>query len=182
MKRFYGLLTDDYIFNLDNVRIPAKYPNKRHFKGSKKGELSGNPLGKNPSDFWEFLQNEWNKPIWDIPNVKANHVEKTEHPCQFPVELVERCVLALTNEDDVVFDPYAGVASSLIAAIKHGRHAYGVDRSSHYVELGFDRIERFLNGQLETRPMGKPVYVPTGDEKTSQIPTEWQSIHGSIYR
>lgn len=78
----------DYVFNLDAVRVPQKYPQKKHFKGPKKGELSGNPLGKNPGD------------IWEIPNVKANHVEKTIHPCQFPVELIERLVLALTNEDD----------------------------------------------------------------------------------
>src|SRR3989338_2676146 len=87
--------SSEYTFNLDAVRVPSKYPGKRHFKGSKKGELSGNPLGKNPSDMWKFLEQEWDKQIWDIPNVKANHPEKTTHPCQFPIELVERCVLAL---------------------------------------------------------------------------------------
>ena len=84
--------SDDYVFNLDDVRIPQKYPNKKHFKGPNKGELSGNPLGKNPSD------------VLEIPNVKSNHVEKTIHPCQFPVELIERLVLALTNKGDLVFD------------------------------------------------------------------------------
>ena len=174
--------TDEYIFNLDDIRVPAKYPNKRHFKGDKKGQLSGNPRGKNPSDFWEAIQDEWNGAVWDIPNVKANHVEKLNHPCQFPVELVERCVLALTNENDIVFDPYAGVASSLVAAIKHNRKAYGVDRVLDYIKLGSERITKFLNGQLETRPLGQPVYTPTGKEKVSQIPTEWQLIEGSIYK
>jgi adenine-specific DNA-methyltransferase len=73
--------SDNYVFNLDDVRIPSKYPGKHHFKGPKTGLLSGNPRGKNPED------------VWDIPNVKSNHVEKTEHPCQFPVGLVERLVL-----------------------------------------------------------------------------------------
>ncbi|MBN1902903.1 site-specific DNA-methyltransferase [Candidatus Sumerlaeota bacterium] len=90
----------NYTFNLDSVRIPQKYPEKKHFKGDKKGELSGHPLGKNPSD------------IWEIPNVKSNHIEKTVHPCQFPVELVERLVLSLTNEGDYVFDPFMGVGSN----------------------------------------------------------------------
>ncbi|MEW5938659.1 MAG: site-specific DNA-methyltransferase, partial [Chloroflexota bacterium] len=45
--------SDKYTFNLDNVRVPSKYPGKRHFKGEKKGQLSGNPLGKNPSDVWD---------------------------------------------------------------------------------------------------------------------------------
>jgi len=174
--------TDDYIFNLDDVRVPSKYPNKRHFKGEKKGELSGNPKGKNPSDFWEFIQEEWDEAVWEIPNVKANHVEKLDHPCQFPVELVERCVLALTNKDDIVYDPYAGVASSLVAAIKHDRKAYGVDRVLQYVKLGTERIRDFLDGQLEIRPLGQPVYTPTGKEKVSQIPIEWKMTEGSIYK
>ena len=109
--------SDDYVFNLDNVRVPAKYPGKRHFKGENKGKPSGNPLGKNPSDIWEFAAQEWENELWDIPNVKANHPEKTIHPCQFPIELVERCVLALTNENDWVLDPYCGVGSALIAGL-----------------------------------------------------------------
>ena len=88
---------DTYTWNLDPIRIPSKYPGKRYFKGPKRGQLSGNPLGKNPSD------------VWSIPNVKNNHPEKTVHPCQFPVELVERLVLSMTDPDDTVFDPYMGV-------------------------------------------------------------------------
>ena len=52
---------DEYIFNLDPVRVPAKYPGKRHFKGPKKGQLSGNPLGKNPSDIWDMSSNKTGK-------------------------------------------------------------------------------------------------------------------------
>ena len=95
--------------------VPAKYPGKKHFKGPNIGKLSGNPLGKNPSDVWVF------------PNVKNNHPEKTNHPCQFPVELAERLVLSMTAEGDAVFDPYMGVGSSLIAALMHDRAAYGCD-------------------------------------------------------
>jgi len=173
--------TDDYVFNLDDVRIPSKYPNKRHFKGDKRGELSGNPNGKNPSDFWELLQKEWDAGIWEIPNVKSNHPEKTSHPCQFPVELVERCVLAFTNENDVVLDPYAGVASSLIAALMHKRVAIGVDRCQEYIDIGNNRIELLLSDELKTRPLGKPIYEPTGKERITQIPVEWLQQE-SIYK
>jgi adenine-specific DNA-methyltransferase len=86
--------SDNYTFNLDNVRVPAKYPGKTFYKGPRRGEPSGNPLGKNPSDYWSVVQQDWDTQIWDIPNVKANHPEKTAHPCQYPIELVERCVLA----------------------------------------------------------------------------------------
>jgi len=124
--------SDSYTFNLDSVRVPAKYPGKRHFKGPNRGLPSGNPLGKNPSDVWEFVAKEWDEELWDIPNVKANHPEKTIHPCQYPIELIERCVLALTNETDWVLDPYCGVGSALIAALKHNRKAAGVDKEQEY--------------------------------------------------
>jgi adenine-specific DNA-methyltransferase len=139
---------DDYTFNLDEVRVPSKYPNKKHFKGPNKGKLSGNPLGKNPSD------------VWEIPNVKANHVEKTDHPCQFPVGLVERLVLALTNEGDAVLDPYIGVGSSAIAAVKHNRNAYGCDNVREYIQVAEQRVEQLTKGTLRVRPMNKPVFEP----------------------
>lgn len=139
---------DQYTFNLDPVRIPSKYPNKKHFKGPNKGELSGNPAGKNPSD------------VWDIPNVKSNHVEKTIHPCQFPVELIERLVLSMTDAGDSVFDPYMGVGTSVVAAIKHRRVGYGCDTEQEYVDVAWERIHALREGTLKTREMGKPVYDP----------------------
>ncbi|MDI6766907.1 MAG: site-specific DNA-methyltransferase [Bacteroidota bacterium] len=166
--------SDTYTFNLDTVRVPSKYPGKRYFKGPKRGLPSGNPLGKNPSDVWEFIAQEWDEELWDIPNVKANHPEKTIHPCQYPIELIERCVLALTNEDDWVLDPYCGVGSALIAALKHNRKAAGVDKEEEYVTVTKQRIEDFYTGKLKIRPLGKPVFEPTGKEKVSQIPAEWK--------
>lgn len=164
----------DYTFNLDPVRVPSKYPGKRHYKGPNKGKPSGNPQGKNPSDVWEGLAKEWDDCFWEIPNVKSNHPEKTEHPCQFPIELVERCVLALTNEEDWVFDPYAGVGSALIAAVKRGRRGMGSERDAGYIATARQRIEAFWRGDLKIRPLGKPVHVPSGREKVSRVPPEWQ--------
>ena len=140
--------SDDYTFNLDPIRVPSKYPNKKHFKGPNAGKLSGNPLGKNPSDVWIF------------PNVKNNHVEKTIHPCQFPVELVERLVLSLTRKKDAVFDPYMGVGSTIIGALKHDRIGLGCDIQPHYVDVAWQRINQLRNGSLKTRPMNRPVYDP----------------------
>ena len=139
---------DDYTFNLDPIRVPSKYPNKRYYKGPKAGQLSSNPLGKNPGDMWVF------------PNVKNNHVEKTVHPCQFPVELVERLVLSLTNEGDRVFDPYMGVGSTVVGALKHNREGYGCDVVKEYVDIAWERVHALRSGTLETRPMNKPVYDP----------------------
>jgi DNA modification methylase len=164
---------DDYVFNLDTVRVPSKYPGKRHYKGSKKGTPSGNPRGKNPSDVWQFVVDDWARGLWEFPNVKANHPEKTAQPCQFPVELVERCVLALTNEGDWVLDPYAGVGSSLVGSVIHNRRAMGSEREAAYCEIARERLASLARGTLKLRPMSRRLYTPTPGERVAQVPQEW---------
>ena len=140
--------SDEYVFNLDPIRVPQKYPGKKYFKGPNAGKYSCNPLGKNPGD------------LWVVPNVKSNHVEKTDHPCQFPVELIERLVLSMTNEGDWVLDPFLGTGTSIIAAIRRNRRGAGAEIVPKYMELAKDRIQQELAGTLRTRPMDKPVYDP----------------------
>ncbi|WP_101910210.1 DNA-methyltransferase [Marasmitruncus massiliensis] len=153
--------TDSYVFNLDPVRIPAKYPGKKSFKGENKGKLSGNPKGKNPED------------VWEVPNVKGNHIEKTAHPCQFPVGLIERLVLALTNEGQLVFDPFCGVASSGVAAIIHNRSFWGCELDNSYVKIGEQRLNDSIAGTIKYRPFNKPIYDHT-KSGLSKVPDEWK--------
>ena len=138
--------TDNYKFNLDDIRVPSKYPNKKYYKGPKQGQLSSNRKGKNPSD------------IWDIPNVKSKHVEKTDHPCQFPIALVQRLVLALTNKGELVFDPFMGVASSAIAAVSNERRFIGTEINKEYFTIGKKRINDFYKGNLKIRGIEPPTY------------------------
>lgn len=169
--------SDSYKFNLDPVRVPQLYPGKRHAssKVGKGGQPSGNPKGKNPSDYWEFSAERDFKDnlVWDIPNVKAGHPEKTAHPCQFPIELAERCVLALTEQGDWVLDPFVGTGSALIAAAKHQRNGTGIDRDPGYLAIAQARIDAFNHGELRMRPTGKPVRRPSSTEKVAQVPREW---------
>lgn len=159
---------DTYTFNLDAVRVPAKYPGKRHFKGPNVGELSGNPLGKNPEDVWDIPDD-----VWNIPNVKSNHVEKTAHPCQFPVGLIERLVLALSNPGDLVFDPFAGVGSTGVAAAIHGRRFWGCELMAKYAKTGTQRIQNALDGKCAYRPHDKPLY-DHAQSNLSKRPEEWK--------
>lgn len=138
--------SDEYSFNLDAVRIPAKYPQKRYYKGPKTGRYSGNINGKNPED------------VWDIPNVKGNHCEKTFHPCQFPVGLVERLVLALTKRNGLVFDPFCGVGSAGLAAVLHNRRFLGCDKLKKYLGVAQKRICLGEQGLMKYRPHDAPVY------------------------
>jgi len=161
--------SEDYVFNLDPVRVPQKYPGKKYFKGPKAGLYSCNPLGKNPGD------------LWVIPNVKSNHVEKTEHPCQFPVELIERLVLSLTNEGDWVLDPFLGTGSTIIAAIRHGRRGVGAEIVPKYVELARQRVQQEMQGVLKTRPMDRAVYDPVDAGNSLTIPP-WKKNAGCPHR
>lgn len=171
--------SDSYFFQLDAVRVPQLYPGKRHAegRGDKAGLPSGNPKGKNPTDFWTFAPEAVFKddPVWDLPNVKAHHPEKTIHPCQFPSELVERCVLALTEAGDTVLDPFVGTGTSVIAAAKHGRRGIGIDQSKKYIELAQTRLAEHQAGRLITRPIGKPVRRPRAGERVATVPTEWNT-------
>lgn len=153
----------DYRFDLDAVRVEQKYPGKRYASGPKKGQLSGNPLGKNPGD------------VWEIPNVKANHIEKTEHPCQFPVGLVHRLVRALTKPGDLVLDPFCGVASSGVAALDVKRRFLGAELMDEYVVIGKQRLKDAARGEAEFRPAEKDIHVPDPNSRVARRPdpSEW---------
>jgi len=148
----------DYSFDLDAVRTPQKYPGKRRYKGPRKGEFSCNPKGKNPGD------------VWDIPNVKAAHVEKLDHPCQFPVGLADRLVRATCPKGGVVFDPYAGSASTGVAAIINGRRFLGSEVSPGYARTAYNRLVSAHNGTAPVRPVERPLYVASAGDAVARRP------------
>ncbi|MGA8614985.1 MAG: site-specific DNA-methyltransferase [Xanthobacteraceae bacterium] len=152
----------NYEFNLDAVRVPQKYPGKRHYKGPNKGQFSGNPLGKNPSD------------VWEIPNVKSRHVEKTVHPCQFPVALAQRLVRALTKSDSLVIDPFLGSGSSAVAAALEGRRFAGCDIDKTYVSIARKRL-----GTLHHRNLDKPIYQPRLTDAVAKTPPHFSIVKNS---
>ena len=154
----------DYTFNLDAVRVPQKYPGKRAYKGPRKGEYSGHPLGKNPSDVWVF------------PNVKGGHVEKTPHPCQFPVELAERLILALTNRGDLVVDPFLGSGTTAVAAMMHGRKAAGADTLYDYVLIARKRLRDLAKGTLRFRPRHRAITEPEPDTPLTRVPAHFRLV------
>lgn len=153
---------DKYTFNLDAVRVPQKYPGKRAYQGPRKGEFSGNPLGKNPGD------------VWNLPNVKSNHIEKTVHPCQFPVALPARLILALSNSGDLVVDPFMGVGTTAVAAVLCGRKAAGADNVKSYIDIARRRVTQAAKGTLRYRPLSKPVYVPAPNTKLTTAPAHFE--------
>ena len=158
--------SDDYYFDADPIRVPQKYPGKKHFKGPKAGQYSSNPLGKNPGDVWIF------------PNVKSNHVEKTDHPCQFPIELVERLVLSMSRKGDWVLDPFAGVGTTMAAAVRCERRGAGAEILAKYVETARDRVRAAAAGQLRVRERNTPIFDP--DKAGASLrQSPWANAHST---
>ncbi len=152
---------DGYHFDLDAVRVPQKYPGKTHYKGPNHGKPSGNPLGKNPGD------------VWEIPHVKSAHVEKTEHPCQFPVALAQRLVRALCPASGLVIDPYVGSGSTAVAAIIEDRQFVGSDHNAKYAKIARRRLTDLRAGRLRIRPLDVPILMPSANQSVARPPADW---------
>jgi adenine-specific DNA-methyltransferase len=131
---------DTYKFFLDAVRVPQKYPDKKHWKGDNHGKLSCDPLGKNPGDVWAFR------------NVRHNHEEQTIHPAQFPEDLIERVMMTTTEPGDVVLDPYMGVGTVAVVAQRWGRNFVGAETDPKYLAVAEQRLsgEPDKNGNFPT--------------------------------
>lgn len=156
-----------YTFNLDAVRVPQKYPGKRAYKGDKKGKFSGNPFGKNPSD------------VWEIPNVKARHPEKTAHPCQFPIALAKRLITALTDKRGLVMDPYSGAGTTGAAAVMLNRRFAGAEVNKKFFRIASARISSAKAGTLDYRPDDKPIYQPAPNTPLTTVPKSWRKRNPS---
>ena len=120
--------SDEYTFDLEPVRVPQKYQNKKAWRGENKGQLTCNPDGKNPGDIWMFR------------NVKHNHEEQTIHPCQFPEDLIARIVFSTTQKGDVVFDPYMGGGTVAVVARDNDRIYLGAELDAEYHAVAQRRI------------------------------------------
>ncbi len=125
---------ETYTFNLDEVRDPdVKYPNQK-----KNGKLKCNPLGKNPSDVWQFPK--------VTSGTDRSSKERTPHPAQFPIAVIDRIVKACSNPDDLLLDPFLGSGTVIEAALRNGRRAIGFELNPKYLHLTAERVEKFRRG------------------------------------
>jgi adenine-specific DNA-methyltransferase len=135
---FYAMNEGKYAFHLDAVRDPdVKYPNQK-----KNGKLRCNPLGKNPTD------------VWAIPKVTSgtnrSSKERTTHPAQFPLAVVDRIVKVSSAEDEIVLDPFSGSGSAGIGAVGNGRIYIGFEIRRDYCDLSVERFRAYLKARSET--------------------------------
>ncbi len=113
----------DFKFNLDRVRVPQKYYRQRN-----------NMRGANPGDVWEFS------------HVHYCHGNRQNHPTQKPEGLIERMVLASSDEHDIIVDPFVGSGTTLRVCQQLQRHAIGIELNPDYVAMTRHRLEAEFNG------------------------------------
>ena len=118
MTFFSSPRRDQFTFNLDSVRVPQKFYRSRN-----------NMRGANPGDVWEFS------------HVHYCQGNRTKHPTQKPEGLIERIVLASSNENDIVVDPFAGSGTTLRVCQQLDRRSIGIELSSEYVSLIESRLK-----------------------------------------
>lgn len=143
--------SEKHTFNLDNIRIPQKYYRSRN-----------NMRGANPGDVWEFS------------HVHYCQTSRTSHPTQKPEGLLERMVLASSNENDCVLDPFAGSGTTLRVCQQLNRQSIGIELSSEYVRLIHDRLLEPFQGFDSIDPRMKRIPNDLNDPK---IREEYRQNH-----
>jgi adenine-specific DNA-methyltransferase len=106
--------------------------------------------------------------------VKANHVEKTEHPCQFPIAMAQRLIRALAPKDGLVFDPFLGAGSTGAAAVIERRRFLGAELTPMYAEIAVKRLEEAKAGAIRYRPADQPIHIPRPTDAVAKRPDHFK--------
>ena len=127
--------TSIYKFNLDDIRIPQKYYRKVN-----------NMRGANPGD------------VWEVSHIHYCQKGRQQHPTQKPEALIERMVLASSNEGDMVVDPFCGSGTTMRVCQQLKRNGIGIEINEEYVKLAKERLNRPFEGfdSIDTRMLRVP--------------------------
>lgn len=126
---WYVRNSEQYTFNLDDIRDPdVLYPNQK-----KNGKLRCNSIGKNPSDVWNIAK------VTSGANRAAR--ERTPHPAQFPMDLIDRVVKGFSDWGDIILDPFIGSGTTGVSASSLGRYTIGFEKSYRYCEIAKERLD-----------------------------------------
>lgn len=141
--------TKDFVFNVDMVRIPynahtLKYPNREQngknsqYGGASKGKIwAPNPKGAKPKD------------VLNIPTTCNGMEEKTKHPTQKPEELLRKLLLASSNENDLIVDPFSGSGTTAVVASQLNRNFIVNDSCKEYNDMANKRLSSIHKKTIE---------------------------------
>ncbi|GIL15635.1 MAG: methyltransferase [Chloroflexota bacterium] len=137
-RNFYGSLYEpilfcvkdkrNYTFNAKEILVQAKTGAERKLIDYRKPNPTLYNTKKVPGNVWAF------------PRVRYRMTEYEEHPTQKPIALLERIILASSNPNDLVLDPFSGTFTTSFVAKKHGRRSIGIEIEEEYVKIGLRRL------------------------------------------
>ncbi|QTA81395.1 SAM-dependent methyltransferase [Desulfonema limicola] len=155
--------TQNFTFNLDNVRVPQKYYRARN-----------NMRGANPGDVWKFSHVHYCNP------------NRQEHPTQKPEGLMERMVLASSNETEMVLDPFCGSGTTLRVCQQLNRNCIGFELNPDYIQMTKKRLSKPFTGfdsideRMERVPLDLSDYNIREEYLASHIKWFLQHHNGSV--
>ncbi|QLS05063.1 adenine-specific DNA-methyltransferase [Citrobacter freundii] len=149
-KKFFGSMYEPilmmvkdpkkYTFNSDDILVEAKTGSKRALMDYRKNPPQPYNTQKVPGNVWEF------------PRVRFLMDEYENHPTQKPTSLLNRIVLASSNENDVVLDPFSGSFTTGAVAVSLNRKFIGIEVNEDYVKMGIRRLSvpsHYSDAELE---------------------------------
>lgn len=145
-KNYYGSLyepilfavkdKDNYVFNAKNILVEAKTGAKRKLIDYRKQVPTVYNSVKVPGN------------VWYIPRVRFRMPEYEEHPSQKPEALLTRVILASSNPEDVILDPFSGTFTTSAVAMKLNRKSIGIELDDGYFNNGIRRLTE-VNKELK---------------------------------
>jgi len=147
--------TANFKFNLDNIRIPQKYYRQRN-----------NMNGANPGDVWQFSHIHYSNP------------ERENHPTQKPEALIERMILASSDEGDLILDPFAGSGTTLRVCQVLNRNCIGFELNPDYVDMIEKRLSKDFFGfdSIDERINRRPIDLPEDKEGSNEYWLEFSHL------
>lgn len=142
---WFGTNSNSYTFNVDKVMCRRKVIAPYKSEGKPKDweeTIDGNFRNTYPSNFWDDIS----IPYWSMP-------ENTEHPTQKPEKLIAKLILASSNENDIVFDPFLGSGTTSVVAKKLNRRYIGIEHNAQYCawaeyRLALAEIDKNIQGYV----------------------------------
>lgn len=163
-KKFFGSMYEpilfcvkdkkSYTFNSEDILVEAKTGSKRKLIDYRKNPPQPYNTKKVPGNVWEF------------PRVRYRMPEYENHPTQKPIALLERVILASTNEGDTVLDPFSGTFTTSFVAKKLNRNSVGIEIDEEFTTIGLRRVLEYKthNGK-ELKPVEKNMKTVNKNQK-----------------
>lgn len=145
-----------WTFNLDPIRRPYGKDMQKYLQGNGKGDRNHNtrPSTHNFDCEKVWTDNGGSDPgtVIEIGNTNSNDIfnklckdRGISHPARFPEKLAEFFILAGSNEDDIVVDPFSGSGTTAVVSERFGRRWVGIDSNKDYNELAEARMKTEAN-------------------------------------